>query len=140
MKLRDLEHTTSILVTHQIRDAFYIATHEACSHPDGIQIVTADTTRSDNAEFMVLHERRLHFEGTAGALMASSDTTCVSSCTTRFPPGRWFEPAHVPPVDPRKDGLVLTEPPSPILSQADSPSPVADPRFPIPVAIPTPGG
>jgi phospholipid/cholesterol/gamma-HCH transport system ATP-binding protein len=29
VKLRDLEHVTSIVVTHQIRDAFYVATHEA---------------------------------------------------------------------------------------------------------------
>ena len=27
IKLRDLEHVTSIVVTHQIRDAYYIATH-----------------------------------------------------------------------------------------------------------------
>src|SRR5438093_1766499 len=27
IKLRDLEHTTSIIVTHQLRDAFYVATH-----------------------------------------------------------------------------------------------------------------
>ena len=29
IKLRDMEHDTSIVVTHQIRDAFYVATHEA---------------------------------------------------------------------------------------------------------------
>ena len=29
VKLRDLGHVTSIAVTHQIRDAFYVATHEA---------------------------------------------------------------------------------------------------------------
>ena len=29
VKLRDLEHVTSIVVTHQIPDAFYIASHEA---------------------------------------------------------------------------------------------------------------
>ena len=29
VKLRDLEHVTSIVVTHQIRDAFYVACHEA---------------------------------------------------------------------------------------------------------------
>ena len=29
IKLRDLEHVSSIIVTHQLRDAFYIATHEA---------------------------------------------------------------------------------------------------------------
>ena len=32
VKLRDLEHVTSIMVTHQIRDAFYIARHEASSN------------------------------------------------------------------------------------------------------------
>src|SRR5687767_15627410 len=29
VKLRDLEHVTGIVVTHQIRDAFYVATHRA---------------------------------------------------------------------------------------------------------------
>ena len=29
LKLRDLEHVTSIVVTHQMRDAFYVASHEA---------------------------------------------------------------------------------------------------------------
>ena len=29
VKLRDLEHVTSVLVTHQIRDAHYVAVHRA---------------------------------------------------------------------------------------------------------------
>jgi phospholipid/cholesterol/gamma-HCH transport system ATP-binding protein len=29
LKLRDIERVTSILVTHQLQDAFYVATHEA---------------------------------------------------------------------------------------------------------------
>ena len=29
VKLRDMEHVTSIVVTHQMRDAFYVASHEA---------------------------------------------------------------------------------------------------------------
>src|SRR6476646_8398666 len=29
VKLRDVEDVTSIIVTHQIRDAFYVATHDA---------------------------------------------------------------------------------------------------------------
>src|SRR6476620_11565966 len=33
IKLRDLEHTTSIIVTHQLRDAFYVATHMAARAP-----------------------------------------------------------------------------------------------------------
>src|SRR5437763_7288239 len=42
IKLRDLEHVSSIVVTHQLRDAFYVATHMAVRAPDGkVQIVTA---------------------------------------------------------------------------------------------------
>ena len=69
VKLRDLEHVTAILVTHQIRDAFYVATHEAVRTGDGVQTVSADPTMADNAGFMVLHDRRILFEGTAAALM-----------------------------------------------------------------------
>ena len=38
VKLRDLEHVTSIVVTHQIRDAFYVATHEAVRADGRLQI------------------------------------------------------------------------------------------------------
>ena len=38
VKLRDLEHVTSIVVTHQIRDAFYVATHEAVTENGRPQI------------------------------------------------------------------------------------------------------
>jgi phospholipid/cholesterol/gamma-HCH transport system ATP-binding protein len=86
VKLRDLEQTTSILVTHQIRDAFYIATHEALRTPEGIRLVAADATRAENAEFMVLHEGRLHFEGTAGALLASSDSYLREFLFNTLPP------------------------------------------------------
>ena len=35
IKLRDLENVSSIVVTHQLRDAFYIATHQRASGNDG---------------------------------------------------------------------------------------------------------
>ena len=35
IKLRDLEEVSSIVVTHQLRDAFYVATHMAVREPDG---------------------------------------------------------------------------------------------------------
>ena len=38
VKLRDLEHVTSIVVTHQIRDAFYVAMHEAASTNGNVEI------------------------------------------------------------------------------------------------------
>src|SRR4051812_5306266 len=35
IKLRDLENVSSIVVTHQLRDAFYVATRMATTGPDG---------------------------------------------------------------------------------------------------------
>ena len=86
VKLRDLQHATSILVTHQIRDAFYIATHEAVRTNDGIRIVTAEPTRADNADFLVLHEGRIYFDGTAGALLASRDSYLRQFLFKTLPP------------------------------------------------------
>jgi phospholipid/cholesterol/gamma-HCH transport system ATP-binding protein len=73
VKLRDLEHVTSIVVTHQIRDAFYVATHEAVKTDGQLQIRAADDARAERASFLVLHEGRIYFEGSAAALRASRD-------------------------------------------------------------------
>jgi phospholipid/cholesterol/gamma-HCH transport system ATP-binding protein len=73
VKLRDLEQVTSIVVTHQIRDAHYIATHTAVNTDAGVQIVEATEERSAHAVFMVLHEGRIQFEGSAKELFASTD-------------------------------------------------------------------
>jgi phospholipid/cholesterol/gamma-HCH transport system ATP-binding protein len=71
VKLRDLEEVTSIVVSQQIRDAHYIATHATERASDGrLQVVTEET---DRATFMVLHDGRILFEGTAAALFASKD-------------------------------------------------------------------
>ena len=86
VKLRDLEHTTAILVTHQIRDAFYIATHEAVRTGDRVQTVSADPTMADNAGFMVLHDHRIVFEGAAAALMTSADPYLRSFLLKTLPP------------------------------------------------------
>jgi phospholipid/cholesterol/gamma-HCH transport system ATP-binding protein len=70
VKLRDLEHVSSILVTHQIRDAFYIATHQAVKTAAGFEIQDATEER---ARFLVLHEGRIYAEGTGAELLASKD-------------------------------------------------------------------
>src|ERR687891_900595 len=51
IKLRDLENVSSIVVTHQLRDAFRIATHEAVRERSDIQIVPADERKAEEAEF-----------------------------------------------------------------------------------------
>lgn len=74
IKLRDLENVSSILVTHQLRDAFYIATHEAVRRDDGLlQIVPANQDKSQEAEFIMLKDGGIAFEGHAAELRESSD-------------------------------------------------------------------
>jgi phospholipid/cholesterol/gamma-HCH transport system ATP-binding protein len=74
IKLRDLEEISSIVVTHQLRDAFRVATHEAVRQGGDIQIVPADQEKSEQAEFIMLKDGRIHFEGTAAELRASKDS------------------------------------------------------------------
>ncbi len=73
VKLRDLERVTSIFVTQQIRDAFYIGTHTAARRDGRIEIGDAGEQGHVAAEFMLLHEGRIQFRGSAAELMASED-------------------------------------------------------------------
>jgi len=74
IKLRDLENVSSIIVTHQLRDAFYVATHAAVRDEKGeISIVTADARKEREAEFLMLRDGGLAFEGDADALRRSDD-------------------------------------------------------------------
>jgi phospholipid/cholesterol/gamma-HCH transport system ATP-binding protein len=73
IKLRDLENVSSIVVTHQLRDAFRVATHEAVRRGSEIQIVPADEDKSEEAEFIMLRDGRIAFEGHAAELRASRD-------------------------------------------------------------------
>lgn len=73
VKLRDLEGVSSIVVTHQLRDAFYVATHEARQHDGRIDLAPADAAKADEAEFIMLKEGLIAFEGNAAELRASTD-------------------------------------------------------------------
>jgi phospholipid/cholesterol/gamma-HCH transport system ATP-binding protein len=73
VKLRDLEQVTSLVVTHQIRDAHYIATHEAAKTGDRVKIREVDAAKAARVVFMVLNEGRIQFEGSVEELLASKD-------------------------------------------------------------------
>jgi len=73
IKLRDLENVSSILVTHQLRDAFYIATHTAVREHGRVRILPAGRNKSGEAEFLMLREGRVVFEGHAEELRRSTD-------------------------------------------------------------------
>ena len=59
IKLRDLENVSSIVVTHQLRDAFYLATHTAVKENGKIRIVPADAEKARGSR---VHDaaRRVH--------------------------------------------------------------------------------
>jgi phospholipid/cholesterol/gamma-HCH transport system ATP-binding protein len=74
IKLRDLEGASSIVVTHQLRDAFYVATHMAIRDQAGaVRIVPATPEKSDEAEFIMLKEGVICFEGSADELRKATD-------------------------------------------------------------------
>ena len=73
VKLRDLEGVSSIIVTHQLRDAFFVAEHEAIRERDGFRIARADPAKADEAEFIMLRDGVIAFEGNAAELRASHD-------------------------------------------------------------------
>jgi phospholipid/cholesterol/gamma-HCH transport system ATP-binding protein len=86
VKLRDLESVTSIVATHQIRDAFYVATHQAVRSPEGVRILEADDKTAALAEFLVLHEGRILFEGNGADLLASQDAYLKEFLFHTLPP------------------------------------------------------
>jgi phospholipid/cholesterol/gamma-HCH transport system ATP-binding protein len=68
VKLRDLEGVSSILVTHQLRDAFFVAEHTAVRRDGDIVLERATGQKADEAEFIMLREGRIAFEGNASEL------------------------------------------------------------------------
>ena len=73
IRLRDLEQVTCVAVTHQLRDAFYVATHRAVQQGGTVAIVPLDERDAAKAEFVLLRDAGVYFEGTAAQLRASTD-------------------------------------------------------------------
>jgi len=74
VKVRDLDGVSSILVTHQLRDAFNVA--RTTMRRDGDEVVSAvtdDLRGLQGTEFLMLREGRVHFEGSPHELQTSSD-------------------------------------------------------------------
>jgi phospholipid/cholesterol/gamma-HCH transport system ATP-binding protein len=86
VKLRDLEGVTSLVVTHQIRDAIYVATHEAIRAGGQAQIQAASDEKAARAIFMVLHDGEIYFRGSAAELRASCDAYLREFLFMTLPP------------------------------------------------------
>ena len=63
-----------------------IATHEAVRRADGVHIVPADDTGPPPADFFVLHQGRIHFEGTVEELLGSQDPFLKDFLAMTLPP------------------------------------------------------
>jgi phospholipid/cholesterol/gamma-HCH transport system ATP-binding protein len=86
VKLRDLEDVTSFVVTHQIRDAFYIAEHRAVQAGGRVEVVKDDSSNVRGVEFMVLNEGAIMFQGTAKEILASRDPYLIEYLYRTLPP------------------------------------------------------
>ena len=74
VKLRDLERVTSVMVTHQLRDAFFVATHQARRNAAGdAELVEAAEEKVEEADFVMIREGRVAFEGSASELRHTRD-------------------------------------------------------------------
>jgi phospholipid/cholesterol/gamma-HCH transport system ATP-binding protein len=72
VKQRDVSHTSSLLVTHRLQDAFTMATHRF--DPEQNKMVPLPQGQLDpQTTFLLLHDRKLAFDGTTEDLVHSKD-------------------------------------------------------------------
>lgn len=87
VKLRDLQEVTSVVVTHQIRDAVYVATHKAVRQDGGkLTITEADLGSGGQVQFLVLRDGRIHFAGTQEELLDNPDKYLKEFLFMTLPP------------------------------------------------------
>ena len=73
IKLRDLERVSSMIVTHQLRDAFFIATHQAERAGSQFRLTPTPQDHANLTTFVMLREGRIAFEGSASELRGAPD-------------------------------------------------------------------
>jgi phospholipid/cholesterol/gamma-HCH transport system ATP-binding protein len=86
IKLRDVERVTSVVVTHQLPDAFYIATHEAVRQNGRLAIVPGGPGKGEETAFIVLKDGLIYFDGNAVELRAATDPYLKTILSGWVPP------------------------------------------------------
>ena len=72
MKQRDVSHTTSLLITHRLQDAFTLATHHFSSQTGKMELIP-DGGVEDSTRFLILNEGTVIFHGNTHDLVHSED-------------------------------------------------------------------
>jgi phospholipid/cholesterol/gamma-HCH transport system ATP-binding protein len=72
VKQRDVSHTTSLLITHRLQDAFMLATHRYNQETGHMEKIPEDGIDL-NTKFLVLNDGRAVFDGVTLDLVRTSD-------------------------------------------------------------------
>ena len=72
VKQRDVSHTTSLLITHRLQDAFTLARNRFNPATGRMELIPNDGV-DDSTKFLVLNEGKVVFDGTTEALVHSTD-------------------------------------------------------------------
>jgi phospholipid/cholesterol/gamma-HCH transport system ATP-binding protein len=72
VKQRDVSHTTCLLITHRLQDAFTMATHQYNQQKHAMEPIPNNGI-DDNVKFLVLNEGKVVFDGETLALTHSED-------------------------------------------------------------------
>lgn len=72
VKQRDVSHTTCLLITHRLQDAFFLATHRFNVPENRVEAIP-DKGIDPSTKFLVLNEGRVVFDGTTLELTHSED-------------------------------------------------------------------
>jgi phospholipid/cholesterol/gamma-HCH transport system ATP-binding protein len=72
IKQRDVYRTSSLLVSHRLQDAFMLATHRFNTQTNSVEKVP-DGGIEESTTFMMLHDRKLVFNGSTRELVHSED-------------------------------------------------------------------
>jgi len=72
VKQRDVSHTTSLLITHRLQDAFALARNRFNAETGRMELIPNNGI-DDSTKFLVLNEGKVVFDGTTEALVHSDD-------------------------------------------------------------------
>ena len=96
IKLRDLHDVSALVVTHQLQDAFYVATHEARNDRGRVTIGPRAPARAARAHFLLLRDGIIAFDGQLQELLASPDPYTTTYLSGWIPPLTLQAPETVP--------------------------------------------
>ncbi len=72
VKQRDVSHTTSLMITHRLQDAFVLATHRFDPESNQMKIIPNNGV-DENTKFLILNEGKIIFNGSTLELTHSTD-------------------------------------------------------------------